>query len=60
MMEELTRAFALVLIIEGLAPFLLPRQWRHTMARAAMEPDRNIRIVGFVSLIGGVLLLQIL
>ena len=60
MWDELGRALALVLVIEGLGPFLLPNRWRVTMLRLAHLDERSLRVVGLVSIGLGVLALQIL
>ncbi len=60
MWDELGRALALVLVLEGLGPFLLPSRWRLTMLRLAHLDERSLRIVGLVSIGLGVLALQIL
>ena len=50
-------AVALVLILEGLLPFLNPGAWRRMFERALQMPDAQIRLVGLASLIAGVLIL---
>ena len=60
MWHELWRALALVLVIEGLGPFLVPRHWRLTMVRMAHLDERSLRVVGLVSIGLGVLALQLL
>ncbi len=55
--QVLPAAIALVLIIEGLMPFISPAYWR-TMLAAADELDDNvIRGVGLGSMLVGVTLL---
>lgn len=46
-------AIGLVLILEGLMPFLLPRVWRQTMQQMVAQNDKTIRIVGFISMLMG-------
>lgn len=60
MWEELARALALVLVIEGLGPFIAPSRWRLTMLRLAQLDERSLRIVGLLSIGLGVLALQVL
>ncbi|HEX7047083.1 MAG TPA: DUF2065 domain-containing protein [Gammaproteobacteria bacterium] len=50
-------ALALVLVIEGLLPLLSPRGFRQAMLAAVRMDDRALRIMGFVSMVAGVLLL---
>jgi uncharacterized protein YjeT (DUF2065 family) len=60
MWEEIGRAFCLMLVIEGILPFLYPTRWRRLVASIAMVSDRHLRIVGLVSMIIGVGLLYVL
>jgi uncharacterized protein YjeT (DUF2065 family) len=50
-------AVALVLVIEGVLPFLNPAGVRRAMQTLAGQDDRRLRIGGLVSMIAGVLLL---
>ncbi len=53
----LLTALALMLIIEGLLPFLSPRLWRETFRRLTEMSDGQIRFVGLSSMLAGLLLL---
>jgi len=53
----LASAFALVLILEGLLPFLNPGAWRRVFERALQMTDAQIRLLGLSSLVAGSLLL---
>jgi len=53
----LLMAFALVLIIEGVLPFLAPNLWRDTFRRITQMSDGQIRFIGLSSMIVGLLLL---
>ena len=50
-------AFALMLVIEGILPFLFPAQWRETFRRITKLSDGQIRFFGLSSMIAGLLLL---
>ena len=50
-------AFALMLVVEGLLPFLAPNLWRETFRRITQMSDGQIRFFGLTSMIIGVLLL---
>lgn len=54
---EILTALALVLIIEGMVPFVGPRKYRQIVAQMAMLSDNNLRTVGLVVMIAGVVLL---
>jgi hypothetical protein len=50
-------AFALMLVLEGVLPFLMPRIWRDTFRRLTEMSDGQIRFVGLASMLIGLLLL---
>ncbi|MCX7140983.1 MAG: DUF2065 domain-containing protein [Proteobacteria bacterium] len=52
-------AFALMLVIEGILPFLFPAQWRETFRRITQFSDGQIRFFGLSSMLVGLLLLLI-
>jgi len=52
-------AFALMLIIEGVLPFLLPAIWRETFKRLTEMSDGQIRFIGLTSMLVGLLLLYL-
>ena len=53
----LLTAVALMLIIEGVLPFLLPTVWRDAFRRLTEMSDGQIRFVGLSSMLAGLLLL---
>jgi uncharacterized protein YjeT (DUF2065 family) len=54
---SLLLAIALMLIIEGMFPFVFPTAWRETFRRIATRPAHHIRIGGLVVMVLGLLLL---
>lgn len=54
---DLGVAIALVLVIEGVMPFIAPSSLRRTLATMAAMPDRSLRIIGAVSMMLGLALL---
>jgi len=50
-------ALALMLIIEGLLPFLSPGLWRQVFERATRMSDGQIRFIGLSSMLVGLLFL---
>ena len=54
---EILTALALVLIIEGMVPFVGPRKYRQIVAQMAVLSDNHLRTVGLVIMIAGVVLL---
>jgi uncharacterized protein YjeT (DUF2065 family) len=57
MSGKLLLAFALMLIIEGIFPFVFPTGWRDTFRKIAELPVRRIRVGGLVAMLIGLLLL---
>lgn len=54
------RAVALLLIIEGLLPTLMPEAWRSTLAKLSESDTRQLRIIGVASIAAGALLFHFL
>jgi uncharacterized protein YjeT (DUF2065 family) len=59
MRNTLLTAFALILVIEGVLPFLVPGLWRETFRRLTEMSDGQIRFVGLTSMLAGLLLLYV-
>ena len=57
--NTLLTAFALMLVIEGVLPFLVPTLWRETFRRMTEMSDGQIRFIGLTSMLAGLLLLYI-
>lgn len=53
MWENLAQAFCLMLVIEGIVPFLSPGRWRRMASMLAQIDDRTMRIMGLVSMVIG-------
>lgn len=58
-MSSLLTALALVLVIEGILPFVAPRVWRDTFRRLVELADGQLRFAGLLSMLGGLLLLYV-
>jgi uncharacterized protein YjeT (DUF2065 family) len=59
MLNILLLAFALMLVIEGLLPFLAPQVWREAFRRVTELTDGQIRFIGLSSMLVGVVLLTV-
>ena len=59
MATTLLMALALMLVIEGVLPFLAPKLWRETFQRLMQLSDGQIRFFGLTSMIAGLALLFI-
>ncbi len=51
-------AVALLLVAEGLLPFLSPLSWRRIFERALQMSDGQIRFLGLLSLLAGLAMLS--
>jgi uncharacterized protein YjeT (DUF2065 family) len=56
-MGTFVMALALMLILEGVLPFIAPNLWRDTFRRITQMSDGQIRFVGLSSMLVGLLLL---
>lgn len=59
MWRDLGVAICLVLVLEGILPFLSPRRWREMALAMARVDDRTVRLVGLASMVAGTGLLYI-
>ena len=59
MHSPLLLAFALMLVLEGLLPFLAPRVWREGFRRLTELSDGQLRFIGLSSMLLGLLVLMI-
>jgi uncharacterized protein YjeT (DUF2065 family) len=55
--DALWMALALVLVIEGLLPALNPGGWRRMFERILTLSDQQVRTIGLVSMVLGLLML---
>ena len=56
-MTDLWAALALVLVLEGVLPFLAPVRWKEAVQALAQLADGQLRMIGLGSMVGGLLLL---
>jgi uncharacterized protein YjeT (DUF2065 family) len=57
MTETVVLAFALMLVFEGIMPFVAPAAWRETFRRLIQFSDGQIRFVGLTSMLVGLVML---
>lgn len=60
MWNDLLVAIALVLVFEGIIPFLAPQKFRQALAQLCQLPDQVLRIIGLVSMTIGIIFLYLL
>ncbi len=49
-------ALGLVLVIEGIIPFVNPRRWRRTILLLASQTDSFLRKMGLISMLVGLVI----
>ena len=60
MPESFLAACALVLVLEGMLPLLAPRVWREAFRRLTELSDGQLRFVGLISIVIGVVVLGVM
>jgi len=60
MWHDLGVALCLVLVIEGIVPFLYPKRWRETVMMLSEVDDKTMRVVGLISMLVGTSLLYLI
>jgi uncharacterized protein len=60
MASTLLLAFALMLVLEGMLPFIAPRVWRETFRRVTEMSDGQIRFIGLTSMLIGLIVMAVL
>ena len=60
MWQELGIALCLLLVLEGMLPFVSPRRWRSALEQLAQLTDRQLRVMGLTSMLLGMALLYLL
>ena len=60
MWHELAVAFCLMLVIEGIIPFVAPQRWRHLLRTIEQIDDGTLRAIGLASMLVGTFALLII
>ena len=58
MFEYLLLGLAMMLVIEGMFPFLMPELWRNMFRKLVTLSDGQLRFFGITSMLTGLILLQ--
>ena len=58
--HQLLIGFCLLLILEGILPFVYPQRWRGLVQQLALVSNRALRVTGFLSMMAGVILLYMI
>tara|TARA_B110000444_G_scaffold243736_1_gene262486 strand:+ start:1076 stop:1261 length:186 start_codon:yes stop_codon:yes gene_type:complete len=60
MWHELAIAFCLMLIVEGMIPFISPSRWRKMLLVLDQIDDNTMRMIGLGSMLTGTVLLLLI
>jgi hypothetical protein len=60
MWHDVGIALCLVLVIEGILPFLYPRRWREMVMMLSEVDDKTMRVAGLASMLLGTGLLYLI
>ena len=56
-LSEILTAVALLLVIEGMLPFVKPSRYKQLVSQIVRLSDSQLRVFGLTAMIGGLLLL---
>ena len=57
MLDYWLLGLAMMLVIEGIVPFLMPELWRETFRKLVTLSDGQLRFIGITSMLSGIILL---
>ena len=57
MIEDVVRAVGLMLVFEGILPFLMPQRWQAILLTVTSSNQRSIRFIGLMSMLFGLSML---
>lgn len=60
MWHDLAVAVCLMLVIEGIMPFLAPQRWRKMLLLLDQIDDNTMRIIGLASMLTGTVILLLI
>ncbi len=60
MWQELGVAFSMLLVIEGIIPFLYPQRWKNMVQTLSQIDNKSMRIMGLISMLLGTGLLYLI
>lgn len=59
MWDTLLMAIALMLVLEGILPFISPKAWRETFYKLLQLEDGQIRFIGLSAMLAGLIILYL-
>ncbi len=58
MLDYFLLGLAMMLVVEGLWPFVMPELWRKAFSKLVTLTDGQLRFVGITAMLSGIILLQ--
>lgn len=58
--QDLFKVLGMVLVVEGLMPFIVPDRWRNMMVKITSQNNSSLRSMGFFSMIVGLIIISII
>ena len=58
--QDLIIAVGLLFVFEGIFPFLSPEKWRDFVRQIATQSDKNLRVMGLIFMIVGVVIITLM
>jgi uncharacterized protein YjeT (DUF2065 family) len=59
LLKSLLSALGLVLVLEGILPFIAPKKWRQTILLLASQEDSFLRKLGIFAMLAGLVIVII-
>lgn len=59
-LHQLAIGFCMMLVLEGIIPFLYPQRWRSLVQQLALVDNRTLRMMGLISMLLGTLILYLI
>ncbi|WP_261816125.1 DUF2065 domain-containing protein [Vibrio gallicus] len=60
MSESIWLAIGLVLLFEGIGPFIAPDGWRKMVAQLSAQPDTQLRRIGGCLVVAGIVIITMM
>lgn len=60
MLHDILVATCLVMVIEGILPFISPHKWKEMMSIVVKKSDKSLRTIGLISMSIGAIVLYLI
>lgn len=59
-LHHLAVGFCMMLVLEGIIPFLYPQRWRNLVQQLSLVDNRTLRFMGLASMLLGTVILYLI